>query len=645
MSKLVLRLAGTNSISNAPVYVEILDTELETIAELAILINKNEEIQLEPGKYLIKLNLPSGQVIKKVFLLENKLNEVVLPLLSSTNQLLEWHEFLGNAYTWTTERKYPQIPSIWQRLWSYEQKIWKAERLSTQLKLPQNQIPVNFSLKLLPQNKLLLLQIGGSQIPWRFIALPPESHLNIVVSLLENEPNVGDIGITVTNENNQEAETLLSYLILGNNRAAKVVGDKFVERLLADEGFNTLEATIGGYYLLKIGDDERLAQWVKKFVNLIQWLPDILVIHSWFLLREDDVQRVKLARSRLLEAIKQGIPIYNEGMRLLFDGLLLFHQDALTRHEQDLEIEQALELIRDYATATDCSKTLTTFYGADPELLTEPRIPREVVNQLSLPLGAPDLMLIRLQPDATEDNFKMVINGVYKHVLGNHYLMESERLKEAEQLLRDYRITVREFISILANSQLYRRLFFYSSSQLRFIELNYKHLLGRAPYDQSEIIEHVNLYNSKGYEAEINSYIYSQEYTNYFGNWIVPYYRGFLSEPGSRTVGFTRMFKLYRGYAVSDLSQIGGNSSRLVSDLALNQASPIIVPGRNSFSNLTIYKPGQLYRIEVAVARINYLKVRRINQAVVIPYEQISEYMQRLHSQGGKVISINPVPN
>lgn len=276
-------------------------------------------------------------------------------------------------------------------------------------------------------------------------------------------------------------------------------------------------------------------------------------------------------------------------------------------------------------------------------LIVEPKIPFEVANQLSLPLGAPDLTLIRLQPDATEDDLKIVINGAYKHVLGNHYLMSSERLKEAEFLLRNYRITVRKFVSILANSELYRRLFFYSSSQLRFIELNYKHLLGRAPYDQSEIIEHVNLYNSKGYEAEINSYIYSQEYSNHFGDWIVPYYRGFLSGRGARTVGFTRMFKLYRGYANSDQSQAFGNSSSLVSDLARNQASPIIVPGRSSLSGLSI-EPGRIYRITITgVFRPGYPQVRRANTEYLVPYDKLASTMQRLQRQGGEIISIVPI--
>ncbi|MBE8989069.1 pentapeptide repeat-containing protein, partial [Nostoc sp. LEGE 12450] len=367
MSNLRLKLLGKESITNAPVHIEVINSEMESVAELSILVNRNQDIQLQAGKYLIKANLPSGKIIKtKTYIEENQHKEVVLPLMSSTNQQLEWHEFLGNTYTSNTEQKISQIPSIWQRLWSHEQKTWKVERWTTKWKLPQNEITVKFPLEL-PQNKLWLLQIGGSQTPWHFIALPPESHLNVVVTLSDNDPNFGDIGIIVSSHNNQEAETLLSYLISGNIISAKVVGVKFIERLLSEESFETLGATIGGYYLLKVGDDERLTQWVNKFVKLIPWLPDTAVIHSWFLLRSNDLPRVKLARSCLLQAVKQGIPVYTEGMRLLFDGLLLFNQDALARHKQDVEIEQALKLIRGYATFADWSKPLTTFYGADPE--------------------------------------------------------------------------------------------------------------------------------------------------------------------------------------------------------------------------------------------------------------------------------------
>ena len=73
------------------------------------------------------------------------------------------------------------------------------------------------------------------------------------------------------------------------------------------------------------------------------------------------------------------------------------------------------------------------------------------------------------------------MRAVYKQVLGNAQLMECDRLTSAESLLRNGDITVKGFVNLVAKSELYRSLFLESSSPYGLIELNYKHLLGRAP--------------------------------------------------------------------------------------------------------------------------------------------------------------------
>jgi phycoerythrin-associated linker protein len=60
-------------------------------------------------------------------------------------------------------------------------------------------------------------------------------------------------------------------------------------------------------------------------------------------------------------------------------------------------------------------------------------------------------------------------------------------LTSAESMLRDQNINVRGFVRAIAQSDLCRALFFETSSAHRFIELNFKHLLCRAPLDQAEI--------------------------------------------------------------------------------------------------------------------------------------------------------------
>ncbi|HEY9653239.1 MAG TPA: phycobilisome linker polypeptide [Coleofasciculaceae cyanobacterium] len=265
---------------------------------------------------------------------------------------------------------------------------------------------------------------------------------------------------------------------------------------------------------------------------------------------------------------------------------------------------------------------------------------------------------IELRPNASKEDIEAVIRAVYRQVLGNDYLMKSERLVSAESLLRDGNISVREFVRCVAKSELYKSKFFYNHFQTRFIELNYKHLLGRAPYDESEVVFHLDLYHEQGYDAEIDSYIDSVEYQTNFGDGIVPYYRGFATQTGQKTVGFNRMFQLYRGYANSDSAQVGGKVSRLARELATNSASSIVGPsGSNenwSFRASSDVAPkkalgngvGQgdrVYRIEVTSLRgPGYPKLRRSSTAYIVPYERLSEKMQQIQRQGGKIVSITP---
>jgi phycocyanin-associated rod linker protein len=266
-----------------------------------------------------------------------------------------------------------------------------------------------------------------------------------------------------------------------------------------------------------------------------------------------------------------------------------------------------------------------------------------------------------LRPDWSQAEVKGIIRAVYRQVLGNDYVMESERLKGAESLLSNGSISVREFVRSVGKSELYKQKFFYGNFQTRVIELNIKHFLGRAPYDESEVIYHLDLYQNKGHDADIDSYIDSVEYLESFGENIVPYYRGFDTQTGQKTVGFTRIFRLYRGYANSDRSQIAGNASRLAADLAQNAPSAIVGPsGANSGwayspsksgntpskalgGNVAYGNVGKLYRIEIsAISKPGYPSVRRSNRAVIVPYEQLNNTLTQINKSGGKVASITP---
>jgi phycocyanin-associated rod linker protein len=251
---------------------------------------------------------------------------------------------------------------------------------------------------------------------------------------------------------------------------------------------------------------------------------------------------------------------------------------------------------------------------------------------------------VELRTHRSEQDVNAAIWASYRQVLGHDHIMECERLVSAESLLRQGDISVRDFVRTIAQSELYRDKFFYTTPQVRFIELNFKHLLGRAPYDESEITEHVNLYIHHGYEAEINSYIDSAEYQENFGDAIVPYYRGFATQRGQKTVGFNRMFQLYRGYANSDRAQSKNKSAWLTEDLAHNTANTVRTPHLGKgLTGTTGGDRAQLYRVRVMRAnRGRTPQIRTTMQEYLVAYEQLSSTLQRLNQQGGRVSSITP---
>jgi phycocyanin-associated rod linker protein len=94
---------------------------------------------------------------------------------------------------------------------------------------------------------------------------------------------------------------------------------------------------------------------------------------------------------------------------------------------------------------------------------------------------------VELRQNASPEETKTVINAIYRHVLGNDYILASDRLVGLESLLTNKQITVREFVRAVAKSELYKTKFLYSNFHTRVIELNFKHLLGRAPFAETEV--------------------------------------------------------------------------------------------------------------------------------------------------------------
>jgi phycocyanin-associated rod linker protein/phycoerythrin-associated linker protein len=248
-----------------------------------------------------------------------------------------------------------------------------------------------------------------------------------------------------------------------------------------------------------------------------------------------------------------------------------------------------------------------------------------------------DLQPVELRDCERDQDFDVIIRQVYKQILGNAYLLECDRLETAESAFRNGDLTVRGFVRAIGQSDLYRSLFFETCSQYRFIEMNCKHFLGRAPLDQAEVSEHVKIYSNLGYDAEIDSYIDSDEYTRAFGENVIPCPR---TESNQRTllnVGFNRTYALYNGYASSDNIT---NKATLISDLAANKPTPIKFPKNSSGGTPGVNN--KRFRIKATKASIGSLN-RLSNQTYNVDYDQLNAKIKSLHRTGAKILSITEV--
>jgi phycoerythrin-associated linker protein len=260
-------------------------------------------------------------------------------------------------------------------------------------------------------------------------------------------------------------------------------------------------------------------------------------------------------------------------------------------------------------------------------------------------------------PGLSNDDLENMIKAVYRQVLGNAYVMESERQVVPESQFKRGELSVREFVRAIAKSDMYRSRFLENAPHYRVTELNFRHLLGRAPSSFDEMKAHSAIVDTQGFEADIDSYLDSDEYQNTFGENIVPYMRGWKTEAYTHMVSFTHFFELVSGASTSSFKgDLAGKSPKLNSLVINAQATSVKAPGSTFRTppNVAMVRQGtgasdagKVYRIEVtgygakAVNRVS--QFRRANQVYLVSYENLSQEYQRIHKQGGKIVSVSSV--
>ncbi|MFW6264158.1 MAG: phycobilisome rod-core linker polypeptide [Cyanobacteriota bacterium] len=147
----------------------------------------------------------------------------------------------------------------------------------------------------------------------------------------------------------------------------------------------------------------------------------------------------------------------------------------------------------------------------------------------------------------SESSTQAVIRACYRQVFGRD-VFDGQRLKVAEIKLENGDITVREFVRMLAKSEVFRKLYWTSLYVCKAIEYIHRRLLGRPTYGRQEMNKYFDLSSKQGFYALVDAMIDSMEYSEVFGEDTVPYER-YLT-PGGLQLRQSRPGNLREDYAI-----------------------------------------------------------------------------------------------
>jgi hypothetical protein len=403
--------------------VEIFDIQGESVYKFAL--GKPETLEVDPGAYVVQARLPSGETVaaqanvgegenyqvdlyptrspngwvKEFQLMENSSAKIqqssqddTLSIIGSAySRKIDMKRFLGSRQqgrsVYSIFRSSPiseqksseKLSSLWLRLWSGE--AWKGFYVKPSSWFQGIEFEINYAVAEVQTQEECLnyLQLGGEGLARRFIALPAGKGSLLKVLIRSSRTPTGlNSGLTLKVLGNSTTNDFLGYIVAGTWESADFISDTILTKAKKElnDTQNPFGAVLCGYYLLLKGDFDRLQDLPLILDQGYPWLPDGAIIHAWKILQRSVTDGdMKLARQRLIEATRRGLPIYTQCLRLLIDGLELFMEKGRSINRPDEEVERVLEHMRKYAACVNWTEPFTTFFGVD---MDQPTLQNEI---------------------------------------------------------------------------------------------------------------------------------------------------------------------------------------------------------------------------------------------------------------------------
>ncbi len=321
--------------AGALVPMEVIGEDMQVKLVKPMEIGKTTELTLEPGHYLVRAYLPSGETLStQMEVGEDRRVTVTMesdrpspPTPDAHLGLIQWlvyaltKKVAVRITDAATSPDLDQPPPFLHFLWEHDPSVTGRLGPFRQIPFPDASRPqgVGTPGKISPAREIEIpLPVGqfclqvedpGRKLA-KFVALPPADPVKVQIDGSQFQGTDADRLKVSVRGTNPGAESLLTYLSRGAFEAARTVGGAVLddaEMNLQRKGKDPSGAAIGGYFLLRAEQLDRLHDWTGNLAERFPWLPDGCVIHAWHLLKQEESDP-KRARKRLLEAEQRGLP-------------------------------------------------------------------------------------------------------------------------------------------------------------------------------------------------------------------------------------------------------------------------------------------------------------------------------------------------
>lgn len=251
-----------------------------------------------------------------------------------------------------------RIGKVWMTLWSLRDGRWEAQGLQPRERQRDNGIQqLVVDIPLLPH----LLQVGGEEVAWRLISLPPGGPVRVAMTRSATEE--GDALEITVGRAEPDNELIMSYLARGAVAEASRLAEAWdvADLLLYEKTRDPVSAAAGAYVLLK---NRRLLHRRNWVANLVEWFPymaDGAIVSAALALQREDAKESEI-RALINLALGRGLPIFAMGASVLVETMAAVHRGK----RETKRFHAAYLAAQAYARAHCLGGAYFAFYGKSP---------------------------------------------------------------------------------------------------------------------------------------------------------------------------------------------------------------------------------------------------------------------------------------